>query len=48
MVRFKRPKTRPLRMEVNVYQAAILLLFNREGVDAEAGLTLTEIASSEC
>ena len=47
MNRFKRAKTRPLRMEVNAYQAAILLLFNRAGVDPEAGLTLTEIASSE-
>lgn len=43
---FKSSKTRPLRMEVNAYQAAILLLFNRAGVDPEAGLTLTEIASS--
>ena len=47
IIRFKRAKSRPLRMEVNAYQAAILLLFNRAGVDPEAGLTLTEIASSE-
>lgn len=43
--RFTRVKTRPLRMEVDAYQAAILLLFNRPGVNAEVGLTLVEIAS---
>ena len=43
--RFLKKKTRPLRMEVNAYQAAILLLFNRPGVRAE-GLALREIASA--